>query len=99
MPFSVYFYEPQTCFEVKTNRENEVVISFTPKEFGREYVAILIVEKEETQWIHEVHGTYPPYIPPDKSQMKGKVAEELKKALSPAKSPKRRPTQRGRKLI
>ena len=99
LPFSVYFYEPQTCFEVKTNRENEVVISFTPKEFGREYVAILIVETEETQWIHEVHGTYPPYIPPDKSQMKGKVAEELKKALSPAKSPKRRPTQRGRKLI
>ena len=57
---------------------------------------MLIVETEESQWIHEVHGTYPPYVPPDKSQMKGKVAEELKKVLSPAKSPRKKGTPRGK---
>ena len=99
-PFSVYFYEPPVVFDVKTGQDEqgspEIRISFTPREFGREYVAVLIVETEESQWIHEVHGTYPPYVPPDKSQMKGKVAEELKKVLSPAKSPRKKGTPRGK---
>ncbi|QDZ22861.1 hypothetical protein HOP50_09g54090 [Chloropicon primus] len=101
-PFSVYFYEPPTVFDVKTTgspASPEIGISFTPKEFGREYVAVLIVETEESQWIHEVHGTYPPYVPPDKSQMKGKVAEELKKVLSPARKSSSSSPRRERKAL
>ena len=85
----MYFYEPPVVFDVKTGQDEqgspEIRISFTPREFGREYVAVLIVETEESQWIHEVHGTHPPYVPPDKSQMKerwpraqeGAVAREV----------------------
>ena len=91
--YAAYFYEQTSVFDAHISRDDvpHIVISFTPREYGKEYVGLLIVEADDIQWTYEVHGTYPPYKPPDKSQMRPKVITDSKQNSPSAKSVRQTP--------
>ena len=48
-----------------------ITITFTPREYGHEYVGTLLVESDEMLWKYTVKGTLPRYVPPATAGMKG----------------------------
>jgi hypothetical protein len=48
-----------------------ITITFTPREYGHEYIGTLLVESDEMLWKYTVKGTLPRYVPPATAGMKG----------------------------
>jgi hypothetical protein len=48
-----------------------ITITFTPREYGHEYIGTLLVESDEMLWKYIIKGTLPRYVPPATAGMKG----------------------------
>ena len=48
-----------------------ITITFTPREYGHEYIGTLLVESDEMLWKYTIKGTLPRYVPPATAGMKG----------------------------
>eukprot|EP00744_Colponema_vietnamica_P002583 GILI01004025.1.p2 GENE.GILI01004025.1~~GILI01004025.1.p2 ORF type:complete len:196 (+),score=74.20 GILI01004025.1:2-589(+) len=69
------FFTPESSFEFTVtptsgileplgSEGTNLIVSFTPTEYGKTRIGRLVIQTEEMQWSYEVRGTHPHYVAP-----------------------------------
>merc|ERR1711916_188711 len=81
-PYEFTVYPSEGVLEPPGNSGTDFVLSFTPTEYGKTQVGMLVIQTDEIQWTYEVRGIPPIYTPPSgKAGVDTRIDSRLTRSL------------------
>ncbi len=81
-PYEFTVYPSEGVLEPPGTSGTSFILSFTPTEYGKTQVGMLVIQTEDMQWSYEVRGIPPIYTPPSgKTGIDTRMSPHLTKSL------------------